>query len=85
MKEPFDVELNGVVYAVFPEEDDTYTLFKNGLEYAKIQKDGEGTNWLKLDPETETPLFEPDAEVNALGSLIENYSGEEDEDEEDEE
>ena len=69
MQEPFDIELNGITYSVFPEEEDTYTIFKEGVEYLKIQKDDE-TNWLKLDDETDLPLFYEDAEVNDLGRAI---------------
>jgi hypothetical protein len=69
MQEPFDIELNGIIYSVFPEEEDTYTIFKEGVEYIKIQKDDE-TNWLKLDDETDLPLFYEDAEVNDLGRAI---------------
>jgi len=79
MQLPFDIELNNITYAVFPEEDNTYTIFKDGREYAKIQKDTEGV-WLKLDPNTEMPQFGNDDEVNAIGNLINNHS-EEDEDE----
>ncbi len=69
MQEPFDIELKGIIYSVFPEEEDTYTIFKEGIEYVKIQKDND-TNWLKLDDETDLPLFDEDAEVNDIGRAI---------------
>ncbi len=69
MQEPFDIEVGTTPYAVFPEENDTFTVFKDGIEYVHIQKDGEN-NWLKLHPETEMPLFEPDEEVMAIGLAI---------------
>ncbi len=69
MQEPFDIVIGNIDYSVFPEENDTYTIFKEGVEYVHIQKDGEN-NWLKLHPETEIPLFEPDEEVNAIGRAI---------------
>ena len=69
MTEPFDIEIGAVVYSVFPEEEDAYTIFKDGLEYLHIQRDTD-QQWLKLDPETETPLFEPDEEVNLIGRYI---------------
>lgn len=72
MKEPFDIEIFNRSYAVFPEEDDTYTIFKEGIEYLHIQKDTE-TTWLKLDPETGTPLFGLDEEVNLIGKAINDY------------
>lgn len=87
MIEPFDIEIGELTYAVFPEEDEMYTIFKDGIEYAKIQKDTEGI-WLKLDPETEMPMFGNDEEINNIGKGIvlyqENGGGDEgDEEEED--
>ena len=69
MEEPFDIELGDVVYSVFPEEEGAYTVFKDGAEYVKILKDTEG-HWLKLDPDTDLPLFEEDAEVDLIGKEI---------------
>jgi len=68
MKEPFDISVGGIIYSVFPEEDETYTIFKEGVEHLKMQKDEE--RWLKLDPQTEIPRFEEDAEVNLIGLAI---------------
>lgn len=68
-QEPFDVEIENTVYAVFPEEKDVYLIFKEGKEYVKIIKDTE-TSWLKLDPETELPMFGMDEEVNTIGQKI---------------
>jgi hypothetical protein len=68
--EPFDIEMGEITYSVFPEGDDIYAIFKKGEEYIKIQKDTE-RHWLKLDPETEMPLFDNDEEVNLLGREIE--------------
>ncbi|WP_342751876.1 hypothetical protein [Arcticibacter pallidicorallinus] len=75
MQEPFDIEVGEVEYAVFPEEDDTYTIFKDGVEYLKIQKDTEKL-WLKLDSETDLPLFSEDEEVRLIGQQISAYLGE---------
>lgn len=75
MQEPFDIEVGEVEYAVFPEEDDTYTIFKDGAEYLKIQKDTEKL-WLKLDSETDLPLFSEDEEVRLIGLQINAYLGE---------
>ncbi|MBC7744116.1 MAG: hypothetical protein H7096_03355 [Flavobacterium sp.] len=71
MLEPFDITVNGTIYSIFPEEDDIYTVFKEGIEFVKIQKDTE--RWLKLDDLTELPRFEEDEEVNQIGSAINNY------------
>ena len=72
MTEPFDLEINGITYSVFPEGEDIYAIFKEGVEYIKIQKDTEA-HWLKLDPATEMPLFDNDEEVNAIGREIVAY------------
>jgi hypothetical protein len=82
MQDPFDILVNGTVYSVFPEEDNIYTIFKAGAEFGKIEKDTDD-HWLKLNPETEMPLFDNDAEVNQIGQAISKYvPEEEDEDEE---
>jgi hypothetical protein len=72
MTEPFDLEINGIIYSVFPEGEEIYAIFKEGVEYVKIQKDTE-THWLKLDPATELPLFDNDEEINSIGRQIEAY------------
>ncbi len=69
MKEPFDIEIGEIVYSVFPDEEDTYTIFKEGKEYVQIIKDT-GSTWLKLSPETGLPLFGMDEEVNLIGAEI---------------
>jgi hypothetical protein len=88
MIEPFDIEIGEIVYAIFPEEDEMYTIFKDGIEYVKIQKDTEGI-WLKLDPETEMPMFGNDEEINNIGKGIvlyqENGGGDNEEEDEEEE
>ena len=68
-EEPFDIELDNVVYSVFPEEKDVYVIFKEGQEYIKLLKDTE-TSWLMLNPETELPMFGMDEEVDRIGEKI---------------
>ena len=83
MQDPFDILVSGIVYSVFPEENNVYTIFKAGTEFGKIEKDTDNV-WLKLNPETETPMFDNDTEVDAIGQAITNYvPEEEDEDDED--
>jgi hypothetical protein len=72
MQEPFDITIGDIDYAIFPEGNDTYVVFKDGKEYVQIQKDTE-SQWLKLDPETALPLFEEDEEINAIGREITAY------------
>ncbi len=55
--EPFDITVGTTHYAIFPEGNDTYTIFKGGKEYVQIQKDTSNI-WLKLDYKTEMPIFE---------------------------
>ena len=69
MKEPFDIEVGEITYAVFPEENDIYTVFKDGIEYLKIQKDT-NEQWLRLDPDTDAILFGENQEANAIGREI---------------
>ncbi|MEH6307032.1 hypothetical protein RYH73_15395 [Olivibacter sp. CPCC 100613] len=71
-KEPFDITLNHIDYAIFPEEEDIYTVYKDGIEYMKVMKDT-ANSWIKLDPETELPRFEADDEINAIGKEIIAY------------
>jgi hypothetical protein len=80
MKEPFDITIGTTDYAIFPEGNDTYVVFKDGKEYVEIQKDTD-SQWLKLDPETALPLFEENEEINAIGREIMAYVPEEEDDE----
>lgn len=73
MLEPFDIQVGDDDYAVFPEEKDTFTIFKNGKEYIQIIKDTE-RSWLKLNPETGLPLFGMDEEVDLIGAEIAKYT-----------
>lgn len=84
MQEPFDITIGDTDYAIFPEGNDTYVVFKEGKEYVQIQKDTE-SQWLKLDPETALPLFEEDEEINAIGKEIGAYVPEVEEEDEDQE
>ncbi|HTM97765.1 MAG TPA: hypothetical protein VL088_03435 [Pedobacter sp.] len=82
MQQPFDIAIGSINYALFPEGNDTYVVFKDGKEYLQIQKD-DAAQWIKFDKETGIPLFEFDDEVNQLGKLIDAYKeNPEDEDEE---
>jgi len=84
MQQPFDIQIGDIDYAIFPEGNDTYVIYKNGKEYAHIQKDTD-LQWLRLDPETAIPVFETDEEINSIGREIMAYVPEEDEEEDEEE
>jgi hypothetical protein len=79
MQQPFDITVGNTHYAVFPEGEDTYTIFKDGKEYMQILKDTE-MQWLKLDPESAIPRFEPNEEVNQIGKEISEHKEEDEED-----
>ncbi|MNJ97135.1 hypothetical protein D3C87_148770 [compost metagenome] len=81
--QPFDITIGTIDYAVFPEGEDTYVIFKDGKEYVHIQKDTE-EQWLKLDEVTALPTFETNEEINAIGrAIVAHVPEEEEEDEED--
>lgn len=69
IQEPFDIEIGNTVYSIFPDGEDTYTVFKEGKEYVQIIRDTD-TNWLKTDPESGLPLFGMDEEINLIGTEI---------------
>jgi len=73
LQEPFDIEIDGVLYSVFPDEKDTYTIFKEGIEYVQMIRDNE-TNWLKLNIETGMPMFGMDEEINLIGQEINKFT-----------
>lgn len=75
MQDPFDIQVNNTHYAIFPEGNDVYTVFKDGKEYVQIQKDTSSI-WLKLDYKTELPIFEEDEEVQAIGHAIAHFDPE---------
>lgn len=83
MIQPFDIEIGDINYAIFPEGNDTYVVFKDGKEYVQIQKDT-AEQWLKFDKETALPLFDYDEEINQIGKQIEAYIANPAEEEEDE-
>ncbi|ATP58383.1 hypothetical protein CPT03_18905 [Pedobacter ginsengisoli] len=80
MQEPFDIQIGDIDYAIFPEGNDTYVIYKNGKEYAHIQKDTD-LQWLRLDLETAIPVFETDEEINSIGREIMAYVPEDNEEE----
>lgn len=81
MQQPFDLTIANIDYAVFPEGNDIYVIYKEGKEYIHIQKDTD-TQWIKLDPETATPIFETNEEINSIGAGILAYVPEEEDEEE---
>jgi hypothetical protein len=84
MQQPFDIEIGEINYAIFPEGNDIYVVFKDGSEYAQIQKD-DAQQWIKFDNETAIPLFEYDEEVNQIGKSITAYQANPPQEEDEEE
>jgi hypothetical protein len=84
MQQPFDIEIGEINYAIFPEGNDIYVVFKDGSEYAQIQKD-DAQQWIKFDNETAIPLFEYDEEVNQIGQSITAYQANPPQEEDEEE
>jgi hypothetical protein len=83
MQQPFDIEIGEINYAIFPEGNDIYVVYKEGKEYAQIQKDT-AEQWIRFDKETALPLFDYDEEIHQLGKLIEAYKEDPEEEEEEE-
>ncbi len=83
MQEPFDITIGTTDYAIFPEGNDIYVVYKDGKEYVQIQKDTD-EQWLRLDDETALPLFEYNEEINAIGKAIMAYVPDEEDEESDE-
>lgn len=69
MQEPFDISAGESIYAIFPEENETFTIFKDGKEYLRMQRE-ENKQSIKLDPETDMPVFGEDREVVVIGLEI---------------
>jgi hypothetical protein len=71
MEESFFIKVNGVVYEIIPEED-TYTIFKGGIEYTQILKN-KNSKWMRIDYKTDFPIVEENKEVEDIGRLIDRY------------
>jgi hypothetical protein len=71
MEESFFIKVNGTVYEIIPEED-TYTIFKGGIEYTQILKN-KNSKWMRIDYKTDLPIVEENKEVEDIGRLIDRY------------
>lgn len=72
IQEPFYFKMDGFIYEVVPEEDEVYTIFKDGAEYIQVHRH-KSSKWLRLDYKTDLPIIEENAEVDAIGRLILGY------------
>lgn len=71
MDDSFYIKVNGTVYEIIPEED-TYTIFKGGIEYTQILKN-KNSKWMRIDYKTDLPIVEENKEVEDIGRLIDRY------------
>lgn len=71
MEESFFIKVNGIVYEIIPEED-TFTIFKGGIEYTQILKN-KNSKWMRIDYKTDLPIVEENKEVEDIGRLIDRY------------
>ncbi len=71
MDDSFYIKVNGTVYEIIPEED-TYTIFKGGIEYTQILKN-KNNKWMRIDYKTDLPIVEENKEVEDIGRLIDRY------------
>lgn len=70
--ESFYFKGGGSIYEVIPEEDEIYTIFKDGIEYIQIQQH-RNAKWLRIDYKTDLPIIEENEEVDSIGRVISNY------------
>lgn len=67
--ESFYAKLNGIIYEIIPEEDDTYTIFKWGAEYMQVVRN-KNLKWMRIDYKTDEPIVEVNDEVEDVGVAI---------------
>lgn len=71
MEDSFYFKGGGSVYEVIPEEDKSFTIFKDGVEYLLLtEKNGK---WLRIDYKTDELIIEENEEVEAIGRLIRRF------------
>jgi hypothetical protein len=69
MLDSFYVKLNGIIYEIVPEEDNTFTVFKWDDEYIQVVKN-KNNKWMRIDYKTDLPIVEENDEVEDLGMII---------------
>lgn len=72
MLEPFHFKLRNLIYEVVPEEDNTFTIFRNGDEYLQMLKN-RNNKWMRIDYKTDLPILEENDEVEDIGKVIDKY------------
>jgi hypothetical protein len=67
--ESFYFKIGPTLYEVIPEEDEIYTIFKNGIEHVQIMRN-KNMKWLRLDYKTDQPIIEENEEIDSIGRVI---------------
>jgi hypothetical protein len=69
---PFYFKIGKAIYEVIPEEDNVYTVFKDGEEYIQVMQH-KSQKWLRIDYKTDLPIIEENEEVDSIGRVIVRY------------
>ena len=75
MDESFFIKVNGIIYEIIPEEEGTFTIFKDDAEYMKMLRN-KNKKWMRIDYKTDEPILEENKEVEDVGRLIDRYLNE---------
>lgn len=69
MDESFFIKVNGIIYEIIPEEEGTFTIFKDDAEYMQMLRN-KNKKWMRIDYKTDEPILEENKEVEDVGRLI---------------
>ena len=75
MDESFFIKVNGIIYEIIPEEEGTFTIFKDDAEYMQMLRN-KNKKWMRIDYKTDEPILEENKEVEDVGRLIDRYLSE---------
>ena len=75
MDESFFIKVNGIIYEIIPEEEGTFTIFKDDAEYMQMLRN-KNKKWMRIDYKTAEPILEENKEVEDVGRLIDRYLNE---------
>jgi len=75
MDESFFIKVNGIIYEIIPEDEGTFTIFKDDAEYMQMLRN-KNKKWMRIDYKTDEPILEENKEVEDVGRLIDRYLNE---------
>lgn len=75
MDDSFFIKVNGIIYEIIPEEEGTFTIFKDDAEYMQMLRN-KNKKWMRIDYKTDEPILEENKEVEDVGRLIDRYLNE---------